>query len=633
MKMGLKKILFFIVSIFFLLNFSFAATNIDNGNAFSLVQPIINLINFIWIPLVMVAGKLYTNWLVYGSNLHLDVILWNIWNFSKTIANFAIWFILVWAIFWLFIWKTKNIFSILWKITVATILINASWFLIWVLIDISTILLVSVGSFPMHIMWTTTMQAQSTFKYCKNIDIKYNWNILKDKNLWNMFKCEGKTDKDKYVSKSPTEFFKEMNNISWPLFFIWASILNIDKPTWVSKSETNKSWKDKSKKSVKVVAFSTMVYLVTLVLFIVPIILLIIIWIVRIFWIWLYVAFSPLIFLDQVFGWKVSSHHTAFKFSNMIWLVLIPVTVTFAMWIAVIFLSTLKTAFVNKGDEPAKKALWIKWHTIQIWGKTIVTINWNLMNKTTDETWWFFGKLILLIMSSILLWSMLRLVFKSSEITSNISEWVYNFAEQSLKTVPILPIWKQWTSLWALQKWLNKWFTKVWFESRAATQADKVIASIKEKMWFKWWDILNTEWNTTRYPKIKNYSDKVNILPILWKFIQDMKDKHGDLVPMYSPNFQNVVAWFINQIWNQWHNEKIYAELKLIDKNKPITSASEMFKQTVFKQFVVGIIQKTDKFEDLVKKGDTILTIYNRITTWADASFLAKSLGDIWNSK
>ena len=629
MKIWLKKIIVLIVGIFFLLNFSFADTNTVSSNAFSLVQPIINLINLVWIPLVMVAGKLYTNWLVYGSNLHLDVILLNVWNFSKTIANFIIWFILVWAIFWLFIWKTKNIFSILWKITLATILINASWFLIWVLIDISTILLVAVGSFPMHMIWTTTMQAQSKLRYCKNIEIKYDWNILKDKQLWNIFSCEWWA----YVSKTPEDFFKQMNNISWPLFFIWASILNIGKPTWVSKTETNKSWKDKSKKSVKVVAFSTMVYLVTLLLFIVPIILLIIIWIVRIFWIWLYVAFSPLIFLDQVFGWKVSGQHKAFKFSNMIWLVFIPVTVTFAMWIAVIFLSTLKTAFVSWNDDPAKKALWIKWHTIQIWGKTIVTIKWNLMNKTTEETWWFFGKLILLIMSSILLWSMLRLVFKSSEITSNISEWVYNFAEQTLKTVPILPIWKQWTSLWALQMWLNKWLTKSGFETRSSAQADKLLTTVKKTLWFKWWDILPTETTKRENKIISTHSNQRKlILPILWQFIQDMKASHKDLIPMYSPNFQAVVATAINQIWKK--HKEIYEALKLLDKNdKPITSASEMFKQSTFKRFVVGIIQKTDKFEDLVKKGDTIPTIYSWITTWADASFLAKSLGDIWNSK
>ncbi len=628
-KIILKRVILLLVSIFFLSNFSFAATSIGNWNALSLVDPIINLINFVWIPLVMIAGKLYTNWLVYGSDLHLDIILWNIWNFSKTIANFAIWFILVGAIFGLFIWKTKNIFSILWKITIATILINTSWFLIWVLIDISTVLLVSVGSFPMHIIWTTSMQAQVKMHYCKNIEIKYNPNMLKDKKIWDIFSCAGKTDKDKYVEKSPSDFFKHMNNISWPLFFIWASILNIDKSIWINKKMVNvkKNW-------VSVVAFSTMIYLVTLVLFIVPIILLIIIWIVRLFWIWIYVAFSPLIFLDQVFWWKLSSKNkalTSFKFSNMIWLVFIPVTVTFAMWIAVIFLSTLKTAFVSWATDPAKKSLWIKNNTIEIDGKTMVTIKWNLMNKATDEVWWFFWRLILIIMSSILLWSMLRLVFKSSEITSSISEWIYKFADQSLKTVPILPIWKQWTSIGALQMWLDRWIARTWFNSRASNQAGALLGKIRKNLHLESWDILATE-VTTWENKIKPKWDTLKLVfPVLWNFIQDVKKNHPTLIPMQSPNFQEVIAYAINQVW--YKHKGIYTELWLIDsKGNPITNSSEMFKQKQekFNRFVVGMIQETDKFENYVSKGYDITKLCSSsIVSNASASFLAKSLKDI----
>jgi len=38
-----------------------------------------------------------------------------------------------------------------------------------------------------------------------------------------------------------------------------------------------------------------------------------------------------------------------------------------------------------------------------------------------------------------LLWAMIRLSFKSSEITASISDSVYKFSEESLKTVPIIP--------------------------------------------------------------------------------------------------------------------------------------------------------------------------------------------------
>ena len=616
-KIILKRVILLIVSIFFLLNFSFATTDMTSKNIVGLVNPIIDLINIIWIPFVVLAGKLYTNWLVYGGDMHLDVVLWNIWNFSKTIANFAIWFILVWSIFWLFIWKTKNIFSILWKITIATILINASWFIIWVLIDVSTILLASVGSFPMHIMWTTNIKAQDDFQYCKKIIIQ------KPEKKWNIFSCSD----NGYEKKTPSDFFKQMNNISWPLFFIWASILNIDKPIWIDKTLVSQ-WK-----TAKVVSFSTMVYFVTLILFIVPIILLIIIWVIRIFWIWIYIAFSPLIFLDQVFGWKLSNSHKAFKFSNMIWLVFIPVTVTFAMWIAVIFLSTLKTAFVSWWDDPAKKVLWIEGKSMKIWNKTIVTVEWNTMNKYTDETWWFFWKLILIIMSSILLWSMLRLVFKSSEITSSISEWVYRFAEQSLKTVPILPIWKEWTSIWALEMWLHKWLTRSWFNTRSAEQANKVLSAIKNTMWFSWWDILSTEIQSWKNKiQVKGHLKK-NVLPVLWDFILEMKKSHPDLIPMQSPNFQEVVALAINQIWEK--DKNIYSVLWLKKtkdwKDTYITDPKEMFNQDKFKVFVAGIIYNTKNKNifDATLSSQGFNNIYANIKKWADASFLANNLKNI----
>jgi len=58
--------------------------------------------------------------------------------------------------------------------------------------------------------------------------------------------------------------------------------------------------------------------------------------------------------------------------------------VTFAMWISVIFLSTLKTAFVSWKNDLAKKALWIKWHSILIWTKPMVTIKWNTVAVVSD---------------------------------------------------------------------------------------------------------------------------------------------------------------------------------------------------------------------------------------------------------
>ena len=609
----IKKIILFIVSIFFLLNFTFAKSVID----WSLVQPIINLINFIWIPFIVLAGKLYTNWLVYWANLHLDAVLFHIWEFSKNVSNFIIWFILIWAIFWIFVWKTKNIFSILWKLAIATILINMSWFIIWVLIDISTILLSAVWNFPISMLWNNSIQWLQKVDYCTHFNISSDAQIKSFKDMDNLVSCEeGKKKKE-----SPKSFFEKTNNISWPLFFIWASILNIDKSFWIS---SNKVKKDKN--VVEVVSISAIVHIIILILFIVPVILLIIIWIVRIFYIWIYISFSPLIFLDQMFWWKVSKWNKAFKFSNMIWLIFVPVVVTFAMWISVIVLTFLQASFIWWKTDTAKRALGISWNSMQIWWKTVVTINWNLMNKQTDKEWWFLWELILIIMSSILLWSMIRLSFKSSEITSDISESIYKFSSDALKTIPILPIWKQGTSLWALEMWFNKSLTVKWFNTKASEQAGGVIAKIKKDLWYSWWDILPTDvpyW-VNKIEAIKG-SKYMNIFPILSEFIKHVKEHNPNLVPFYSPNFQKVIASAINKIWDK--NKNVYEVLWLKKDNGYITDPKEMFNKSNFQRFVVWIIQNPDKLNSI--SNQSIHSIYSSITKNATASFINKKISNM----
>jgi hypothetical protein len=46
----------------------------------------LNILNLIWLPLAILAGKLFTNDFVYGTFMHMDVVLWKIWNFSKNVS-------------------------------------------------------------------------------------------------------------------------------------------------------------------------------------------------------------------------------------------------------------------------------------------------------------------------------------------------------------------------------------------------------------------------------------------------------------------------------------------------------------------------------------------------------------------
>ena len=68
----------------------------------------------------------------------------------------------------------------------------------------------------------------------------------------------------------------------------------------------------------KVFSFQDIVHILVLLLFIVPIILLAIIALVRVFWLWIYISFSPLIILDYVFGSKYISSNKNLKISNVV---------------------------------------------------------------------------------------------------------------------------------------------------------------------------------------------------------------------------------------------------------------------------------------------------------------------------
>jgi hypothetical protein len=48
-----------------------------------------------WMILAFLAGKLMSNDWVYASGLHLDKVLFTLWNYMKNIANFILGFLLI----------------------------------------------------------------------------------------------------------------------------------------------------------------------------------------------------------------------------------------------------------------------------------------------------------------------------------------------------------------------------------------------------------------------------------------------------------------------------------------------------------------------------------------------------------
>ena len=158
------------VALVFLPNITFAdwaSELLENESYAKNISQLIDAVShvvyvFIW-PCLAIAWSALDNSLIYGSFLHLDAALRNIWNIMKNFANFALWFIFIFTIVKnLFAWSfgssnydpVKGARDTIVKTLIAWVLVQISWFLIAVLIDLSTILIYVVWWIPLSMLWS-----------------------------------------------------------------------------------------------------------------------------------------------------------------------------------------------------------------------------------------------------------------------------------------------------------------------------------------------------------------------------------------------------------------------------------------------------------------------------------------------
>ena len=612
----MKKIIV-IVLFMFMFGVSFWKTDFTHTIS-ETVSAFLNILNIIWIPFAILAGKLFTNDFVYGSFMHLDVILRKIWNFSKTIANYALAFILIISIFGLFIWKTKNIFSVLAKIWLAAILINFSWFLLWALVDISTILLVAVGNFPMQMIGQTTI-VKPQVEYCNTLTVKAS------KDVNEILVCK---NKDKI---NAGEFLQKANWLAWPLVYIWEAILWINK-SW-SQTDVVKEKNPSGKDVLKAISVWMMIQLVAILLFVVPIFILFVIGLIRIFRLWIYIWFSPLIILDQIFWWKMLQNKKEFQLKNIIWLIFQPVLVVFAMWIAVIFLVSIQSAFLSKKVNKWLEELWVCKNdknalcvTDETWkSKPAVKIVWDFMKEFVKDTGGAFGYLILFILTTLVLWSMIKVATKSSEITASVSENIYKFAEESLKAVPFIPTPFGRVGVWALEMALERKILKSDFQTKAAEQADALLNALGIKPN----DISVSE--KTKFAKeiaeVRSFNS--------WKEtfmtqLRQIASKHSNLIPAYAPNFQEEIYNALDVLYKKtktgnFHLTKSVVEhileeiwfLKKKDWKVQKVSKEQLFANPKFQTFLTWLFMHLD--DSSLSGVSDFATFYTNVMAGAQA--------------
>lgn len=156
-----------------------AKGGMENMSLWQILNLILKVIYLLLWPLLVVAGLALDNTLVYASIFHLDAPLWKFWNMMKNFANFTLWFMVLYAIIksiltnsWAWSAKDeKSPLGIIKKTLIAGILIQASWFLMAALIDVSTIATYAVGGLPLSILKNTDIGKQKILSVNSSIDL------------------------------------------------------------------------------------------------------------------------------------------------------------------------------------------------------------------------------------------------------------------------------------------------------------------------------------------------------------------------------------------------------------------------------------------------------------------------------
>ena len=356
-KKNIKIVLLLFVVVWFFVWTSFAQSTTTWSSWLSLTQQFsklmhiaISMLSWWWVILATLAWKFMTNDFVYGTFLHLDSSLWNLWNMMKNFANFTLWFILIFSIAKNLISVAKNNSSPLnesmktvWKVLMAWVLVQMSWFLISVMLDLSTIGTAAIWALPSQFIVADTdfqgnmRQLLGNVQHQVIVDFSAEWDLV------NIVKT-GDLNSDFDVKKLVDTIMPSSNSMVWPLLFVWASVFNLYEISDTSKNTSGTDdWSELFLSlwinSFVLVAFSLMMAFIFIFnLF-------------RLVTLWVIIPISPFIMLFSVFSiggksfdkLKSSDLWKILDYQNVIQLIFKPVYMTLVLSIVLIVMVLLRT--------------------------------------------------------------------------------------------------------------------------------------------------------------------------------------------------------------------------------------------------------------------------------------------------
>jgi len=360
-------------------------------------------------------------------------------------------------------------------------LISLSRFVLAALIDFSIIATSAVSWIPLKVMETEFRRMEWKIHCFDTVTVK-------------KFGSQDQLDiarDDNRNELTLEQIMPAWDSISWPLVFLGCGILNLSDstrlPEWtVSTDLLLQQW----------------LKLLISLMIVLPMIILMVTNMMRIFFIWLWAMFAPIIALDIVWGWPLtkdwSSVQKYFSPKNILWLIFQPVAVVACMSIGIILILWIYDAQIwwdRYQQESMEKTfsvfpLWNDKIQVGTWALNGAYINGTVLEKSGNWIWWAVGELIMVLFCIVVLWTLIKVGFSASEITKWVSDWIYKFGTQMAKSVPIVPTSFGWMSIGALEKWADQMKQNIsnTFRWKQSVQADK----LSKLMWMSEGDELTS---------------------------------------------------------------------------------------------------------------------------------------------
>lgn len=385
-----------------------------------------------WIPIATLAGKFMSNDMVYGSRFHLDNYLWQMRNMSKNFANFGILGLLLYEIIQGLMKGKLGLQKTIKNAIVAGIAIQMSWFLVGAVVDISTITTTAVGGFPASFLSTADLSNASDAGRYMDTRIEQTikkWTITLDEKArptWS----EIEVADDETTSKTKNKFMPKYDSIAGPLIFIGASALGIQDMMTSQEGATQ---------DTKSILIGFGLKGLVLVLYIVILLLLLIANIMRVWYLRVFIAISPLLILMTIFmdGKWIGKE---FTFKNMISIIFKPTLFVAVMGLILIFVTSIQSML---STDPNINGTTITQTTngtkIEIQGIASVTTNEKILSDVGNKAQNIIPNLLVYFATIFLLRLLVKISLGSGgdPIAKVVNSWT-SFMEEAAKNTKIM---------------------------------------------------------------------------------------------------------------------------------------------------------------------------------------------------